>query len=123
MSEAKPHCRVKITASFVKKLNPCADGWKAGKRLLPVTVSTDPEQNIKLALDLHQIGAMKEVDWLADAVAPGRIRAGCSCEACNRNLPPTAVHAAPSDDEMSGPMIIAQNLAEIADTIATSGGK
>lgn len=46
----KTHRRVRLTAKMLRDLRPCGYGYDAALAFLPASISTDPEDNLELAL-------------------------------------------------------------------------
>ena len=61
------HTTVKITARDIKQHRPCPEGFMRVKPFLPLVLSTDPEDNIALAMAMldHAPGLAFNVQWFA----------------------------------------------------------
>lgn len=46
----KNHTTITITNTLIKTYGPCTEGYNQAREVLPVNISTDPEQNIDLAI-------------------------------------------------------------------------
>lgn len=66
----KTHKTITVTKRMLcKKLNACDGGVADVKSFLPATVSTDPEDNIKLAIKLIEAGVGHHAAFIVNHVA------------------------------------------------------
>lgn len=111
------HKSVRLTAKMLDALNPCEAGFAAVQKYLPVDISSDPDDNLKLALRLADSArancGYSDVYWLSlkltdhnDEYPDGDYWLGDRY----RHI---------SDD----PMLVAQYLAMVADAILTRSGR
>lgn len=111
---SKRHVTVTITEKLIRELNPCRDGFNALKHLLPAKLSTNPDDNIDLALEIAQSDRAccyhDDSWWLA-----ARFRQ-------YDGLPDTDTGGLFYKD-MQDPTIIAQRLAMVADALASKDGR
>lgn len=125
------HKTITITLSYLRRLGACSAALKALKeaKILPAKISTDPDDNLKLALELTQAPASeiypehhcsRWLPWLAGQ------------HVHNTDLPvddalrAQYVFALETDSHYDGendPTIAAQMLAMIADHLLTKQGK
>lgn len=68
----KIHRTMTVTEKTLGRMRACPSGREDIAPLLPLKISTDPEQNIDLAIELVQRNAVMHVDWFNDRCA-GRI--------------------------------------------------
>lgn len=114
----KKHTTVTITLKMLEDARACWSGQASAEPFLPATISTDPEQNLDLAIELAQSEAGKHVTWLDDAI--GNSSYSCTCTSC---LNDGGDARGKLYDTGEDPTIIAQVLAAVADAIATKGGR
>lgn len=114
----KPHTTVTLDRKWFKKHRACADGLRNVAHLLPVTLSTDPEENIDLAYEL----------------ADTKDGSGCTCYSCTCEadvtwLEDTVTQSAeivwqhPLDSGRFDLSLLCQMLAAVADKLATQQGR
>ena len=125
-AEAPPkrHRRLEVTRSMLKKLEACPNGIRAMRRYLPARLSTDPEQNIALAMRIHNEDddgqdRVHNVRWLW-----GRVAGRCPCPGCMPELSESVRGCRTYElyEPHQDPYVTAQILAWIADaTLALEG--
>lgn len=116
---SRVHRTVKITRKFLTNHHACKDGLKRVGALLPATLSTDPEANIELALQLAEIANTYQSDvwWLAVSVTPNGLRGP------DQRWLDTYVPAFTQRSGECEPLVLMQQLAMIADTLSIKQGK
>lgn len=113
----KTHKTIMYTVEMLDKLNPCSSGRASARPFLPAKLSTDPEENIELALELAQADPKLNMTWFATASAEGTV------VACDRDYHYDSTGANANRESHRDPFLIAQYLAWIADAIATRDGR
>lgn len=134
----KIHKTVTITARTLKKLKACEDGLANVLPLLPVKISTDPQDNIKLAMQLMKprpyggagfdSAPAENLDWLAS-----KVLVGPEGDSYSEDVHPD-YHTYPGPDNTGEPTksyfdvradahLVAQGLAMIADKLLSDRGR
>jgi len=103
----KPHVTVKITRELLEKMDACDSGVEDVAKLLPVTLSTDPLENLNIAAKLVQ------------QTEDGGLRAEWLLERSNDYTCAEFAY----DQMQKNVYLIAQVLAASADRIATAEGR
>lgn len=108
----KIHTTVKITRRMLTRLHACPRGTRKVEKLLPAEISTDPEQNYKLAIELVELDdAWDDSHWLAVETIGADGVPSLYC---------TDGYSGGSERD---PYVVAQRLAWVADAIATKRGR
>jgi len=125
----KTHKTVKITREFlVTHIKPCSGGLAAIESLLPAVISTDPEQNLDLAVELASSPRAEhdDIDYFLFCVAwfVERQRATLKYQQ-GISVEVPKVHAMDNPHSRSGEdaFVIAQQLAWAADELLDLEGK
>lgn len=107
----KYHGEIMITRDYLQEMKACIDSINAVCGLLPVTLSTDPEDNLEVAETLIEDVERMDRLWFLR-------RTGCWKCTC-REVPLPAVDFA----DLNDPYVVAQFLAHYADRVLTKEGK
>lgn len=131
----KTHKTITITARFLERLDACKRGVEKIRHLLPASISTDPEQNIALAIEIAEIERSTETGradtwwlaagwadtwWLAARVLED-VAGYCLCTL--RGWPDSYNFDNDSNNPEADPFVVAQYLAWAADALLADQGK
>lgn len=114
-----------FTVEMLDKFNPCATGRAAALPFLPAKLSTYPEKNIELALELAQSESVNTA-WLKNSivVSPnGDSDVDICCDVCDPDYHYDSGGRDLRRSSSGDPFLIAQYLAWVADSIATRDGR
>ena len=118
-TKIKSHARVTVTARDLRRFDACDLGIRCVRKLLPMTLSTNPEDNIKVARALHDIDQGHRAWWFRAALDDWNVCYGTCCDETMRD----ARDVGEVVDHENDVYVVAQVLAWAADKIAAKEGR
>ena len=121
----KTHKTFTITKKFLASLEACVRGVSKIEHLLPAKISTDPEQNIALAIEIAEVERSTDAGW-ADTwwlAAHALQKADTFYPDAFRGWPDSYNFDNAGANPDADPFVVAQYLAWAADALLTKQGK
>lgn len=119
----RTHKCITITEKMLRDQGACIDGLEQARQFLPARISTDPEENLELAMDLadsaRAIAQWEDARWFASVL---------DAESLGMYRPDNDYFFDQTDNRVDAnnardPMLIAQYLAWAADALLTRRGR